>query len=158
MLLYKFSVKNPDKTPSSCHSFVGLKFSCLIWLKMQLGRVRKGVKGVRRGKVSKEIIKLSILLLCQKKFLAYCWRNPHWEKVNFLFGFWKVDLGCPCWIPKNMLADLAQFFSQSCLLIHFAVLLCQVSVGILATTSFIIQVNTHIIQLPPNTVATQITM
>lgn len=78
---------------------------------MQLGRVRKGVKDVRRGKVSKEIIKLSILLMCQK-FLAYCWRNPHWEKVklNFLFGFWKADLGCTSWIPKNMLADLAQFF------------------------------------------------
>lgn len=39
---------------------------------MQLGRLRKRVEGVRRGEVPKEIIKLSILLMCQKNFLAYC--------------------------------------------------------------------------------------
>lgn len=154
--MYKFSFKNTVKSPNNCHSLVGLKFSYLVWLKMQLGRVRKGIKGVRRDKVSKEIIKLCILFMCQKNFLACCWRNPHWEKVklNFLFGFWKVDLGCTCWISKNMLVDLAQFFSQSCLLIHFALLLCQDSVRILA--SFIIQANTHLIQFLSNTVATQI--
>lgn len=160
MLLYKYSVKNTDKTPNSCHSSVGLKFSYLIWLKMQLGTVRREVKGVRRGKFSKGIQKLSILLMCQKKFLTYCWRNTCWEKVklNFLFDFWKGNLGCTCWIPKNILADLAHFFSQSCLLIHFALLLHQDSVGILPTPSFIIQANAHVIQLLSNTVAAQITV
>lgn len=90
MLLYKFSIKNTDKPPNSCHSLAGLKFSCLIWLKMQLGRVRKEVKGVRRGKVSKGIVKLSILLVSEKvsgillkKFIL------RGRKVEFLVWFLK---------------------------------------------------------------------